>query len=137
VSFFFLSIYITQNLKRDVNIRSSCSNLSMVSYTTKSLKEVLSPCIYFSYYKSRLRYRTILCRRDSESKKVFGVQKRDIRMVSGANNFQSCRYIFRYNRILTVTSLCKILEVLFYIIINLFLHRSIIVAINKGYRSCH
>ena len=80
---FFKYIHYT-NLKRDVNIRSSCSNLSMVSYITKSLKEVLSPYICFSYYKLRLRYRVILCRRDSESKKVSGVQKRDIWMISGA-----------------------------------------------------
>jgi hypothetical protein len=63
-----------KGLKRNVSIHS-CSNLSMVAYITKSLKKVLSPCIYFSYYKSCLRYRIIRCSKDSESKKVFGVQK--------------------------------------------------------------
>jgi hypothetical protein len=111
----------------------------MVSYIIKSLKKVLSPYNYFSYYKSRLGYGIILFRRDKQSKKVFGAQKRDIQMISGANNFKSCRQIFKDNRILTVISLYTILEVLFYIIIIIiiyvFLHKSIIVAINQGYRS--
>jgi hypothetical protein len=89
VARFFKSIYITQNLQKNVNIHLLCSNVSMVAYITKSLR-VLSPYIYFSYYKSRLRYGIILCRRDKESEKVFGVQKREIQMISGANNFKSC-----------------------------------------------
>jgi len=66
-------------------------HLNKVSYTIKALKEVLSPymlrSIYFSYFKSHLRYGIKLWRGDSENKKRnLGYKQRVIQMVCGATS---------------------------------------------------
>jgi len=69
----FLVIYITENLKWDVHIRSLCSSMSKVSCRIKSFEEVLSPyivgSIHFAHFESRLRYGIILWGGNTESKK--------------------------------------------------------------------
>ena len=46
--------------------------------------------IYFSYFQLCLRYGIIFWGEDSESKTEFKVQKRFVRIISGANKYESC-----------------------------------------------
>jgi hypothetical protein len=56
----FLGIYITENVKWNVQVHSLCSSLSYISHIIKLLKAVLSPyilsSIYFAYCQLHLRY---------------------------------------------------------------------------------
>jgi hypothetical protein len=101
-----LGIYISENLNLNVHGGSLRSSLSNVSYIIES-EAVLSPCllrsIYFAYFPSCFKYGIIFWGGDSESKTAFIVQKRVIRIISGANNCKSCRTIFKEYRGLTLT----------------------------------
>jgi hypothetical protein len=71
--------------------------------------------IYFGKFQSLLRYVIILGGGGgSNSIKVFRMQKRVLRIISGLGKQESCRQVFKDYRILSVTSL-YILEVLCYI----------------------
>ncbi|PNF20311.1 hypothetical protein B7P43_G13693 [Cryptotermes secundus] len=114
----FLGIDITENLKWSTHIQSLCSKLSKTSYIIKSLRGVLSPnmlrSIYFAKFQSLLRYGIIFWGCEGDSIKVFRMQKRVLRIISGLGKRDSCRQIFKDYGILTVT-LLYILEVLCYI----------------------
>jgi hypothetical protein len=84
----------------------------------KLLRGVLSPNILrfvcFGKFQSLLKYGIIFWGVVGDSKKVFKIQKRVLRIMSGLGKQESCRHIFKEYGILTVTSL-YILEVLCYI----------------------
>lgn len=56
----FLGMYVTENLKCYVQVRSLCLKLSNVCEITKSLKEVMSPhvtrSVYYEDFCALLRY---------------------------------------------------------------------------------
>jgi hypothetical protein len=70
----FLGIYITENLKWSIQIKSLSPKLSKVCYVIKSLKEVMSPCmirsIYYAHFHALLRYGIIFCGGDNESNNI-------------------------------------------------------------------
>jgi hypothetical protein len=63
----------------------------------KILKETLSPYIYIYYssFHSCLRYGIILWGGDSEGNKIFKLQKKVFRIISGVSYHMSCRQIFK------------------------------------------
>jgi hypothetical protein len=89
-----------------------------VVYVIKSLKEAVSSyiikCIYYSKFQSCLKYGIIFWGESNESLSIFKLQKRVIRIISGASTNSSCRQIFKDYNILTVASL-YILEVICFI----------------------
>jgi hypothetical protein len=55
----FLGIYITENLKWSIQVKSSSPKLSKVCYFIKSLKEAMSPymiSIYYAHFHALLKY---------------------------------------------------------------------------------
>jgi hypothetical protein len=76
----FLGINITENLKRNVHIRSLCLNLHKASYIIKTLRHVLMPFvlrhIYFAEFQSLLSYGIISWGGESESIKVCRMQRK-------------------------------------------------------------
>jgi len=100
---------------RRAHICYLCDSLSKNVFIIKSVKNIFSSHvlwnIYFAYFHSRLRYGIILWGGAKESVKVLQIQKKVIRLITGLKRLESCRQKFKYNRILTVTSM-YILEVL-------------------------
>ena len=70
--------------------------------------------IDFVYFHSRLKYGIIFWDRDGEIIKVFRLQEKVIRLITGVHTCESCMHIFRKFSIPTLTSL-YILEVLIFI----------------------
>jgi len=108
----------TENLNCHIHLRFLCASLSKFYYIIKSLKDVMSfqmiRMIYYAYFQSRMKYGIIFWGRDWDSVKVFHVQRRVIRLISGVKTRDPCRHIFMEYRILTVASL-HILELLCFI----------------------
>jgi hypothetical protein len=95
----FLCIYITENLKWGAHTRFLRAKLCKVVYMVKTLKESMSPCmirsIYFSNFESCLQYGIILWGGYNNCDKLFKLQKKVLRIISGVNNRTSCRQIFK------------------------------------------
>jgi hypothetical protein len=90
----FLGIYITENLKWDAHTRVLRAKLCEVVYMIKTIKETMSPymirSIYFSNFESCLRYSVILWGGHNDCDKLFKLQKKVLRIISGVNNRTSC-----------------------------------------------
>ena len=114
----FLGMCITENLRWQAHICSSCHSLSKTFFIIKSVKNILSSHvlrnIYFVYFHLRLRYGIILWGGTKESIKALRTKKNVIRLITGIKKYEYCRQKFKENRILTVTSM-YILEVLCFI----------------------
>jgi hypothetical protein len=67
--------------------------------------------IYYSHFHSCLSYGIILWGGDNESKTIFKLQKKALRIISGVSNRTSCRQILKEYNISTLPSL-YILEVI-------------------------
>jgi hypothetical protein len=110
---------MTENLKWCAHARYLKAKQCKVVYMVKTLKETMSPYmitnIYFSNFESCFRYGIILWGGDKESKNIFKLQKRVLRVISGVSNRTSCRQIFKHYNVLTLPSL-YILEVVCFII---------------------
>jgi hypothetical protein len=67
----------------------------------KSLKDVTSPhvtrSIYFAYFHAHLRYGLFFWDGNSKSAitRIFKLQKRLVRIISGVSRYTSCRQIFK------------------------------------------
>jgi hypothetical protein len=69
---------------------------------------------YFAYFQSRLMCEIMLWVGELKSVKIFQLQKKVNRLITGVHKHESCRHIFRKLHILTLASL-YILEVLCFI----------------------
>ena len=56
---------------------------------------------YFAYVKSRLRYGIMFWGGDGKSIRIFRLQKKVIKLITGTHKRKSCRPIFRKFKILT------------------------------------
>jgi hypothetical protein len=114
----FLGINITENLKWNVQLNKLFQKLSKICYVIKTLKEVMSPymirCIYYAHFHSLVRSGIIFWGGDIENNKIFKLQKRVNRIISGTSRQTSCRQIFKDYNMLTVTCL-YILEIVCFI----------------------
>jgi len=76
----FLGMYIMENLSWQAHVCSLCHSLSKIYYIIKSLKNILSNCmfwiIYFACFQLRLRYGIILWGGTNGSAKVLLIQKK-------------------------------------------------------------
>ena len=81
----------------------------------KSLKNVTSTqmiwCTYFANFQSRLRYGIMFWGGDKKYTKIFQLQKKVIRLITGTQKRESCRPIFRRFQTLTL-ALLYIFEIL-------------------------
>ena len=60
---------------------------------------------YFAYFQSRLRYGIMFWGGEGKSGKIFWLQKKVMRLITGVYKCESCRHIFRKFRILTLASI--------------------------------
>jgi hypothetical protein len=64
-----------------------------------SLKDIMSSCvtrsIYYVYFHAHVRYGAIFWGGNPESKGIFKLQKRMIRLISNVRRYTSCRELFK------------------------------------------
>ena len=61
--------------------------------------------IYCAYFQSRLRYGIMFWSGEGQSVKIFWLQKKVIRLITGVHKHEPCRHIFRKFQILTLASM--------------------------------
>lgn len=101
-----MGIYIDRVLKWTAHIEYLSTKLSKVGYGIRALRDYLSePCmkvVYFANFESLLRYGIIFWGTSARVNDIFIVQKRIVRVMFRLKFLETCRGIFRGNRILTV-----------------------------------
>jgi len=102
----FLGLYFTEDVKWDVHIKHVCNILNKIYYVIHSLKNVTSintlRSIYFANFHLHLRYGILFWGGDSQSTKVFKLQKKVVRLICNVKRKTSCRELFRTLNILPV-----------------------------------
>ena len=81
----FLGLYLTEDVKWNVHITHVCNILNKNYYVMHSFKNFTSintlRSIYFADFHSHLRYGILFCGADSQSTKVFKLQKKVVRLI--------------------------------------------------------
>ena len=102
----FLGLYLTEDLKWDVYIKYVCNTLNKNYYVIHSPKNGTSintlKSIYFANFHSCLRYGILFWGGDSQSTKVFKLQKQVVRLICNIKRKTSCRESFKTLNILPV-----------------------------------
>jgi hypothetical protein len=82
--------------------------MSSACYVIRSMYHLSSKTtlklIYFAYFHTVLEYEIALWGGAAESKRVFQLQKRIIRIMTGSNSRTFCKPLFRSLEIITLTS---------------------------------
>jgi hypothetical protein len=94
----FLGLYLTENVKWDVQIKHVSNILNRNYYEIQSLKTVTTintlRSIYFANFHSHLRYGILFWVGDSQSTKVFKLQKKVVRLIC---NVKERRFVENYS----------------------------------------
>jgi len=117
----FLGLYLTEDVKWDVHIKHVCNILNKNYCVIHSLKNVTSintsRSVYFANFHSHLRYGILFWGDDSQSTKVFKLQKKVVRLICNIKRKTSCRELFKTLNILPVPCV-YIMEMVYYIKVN-------------------
>ena len=99
---------LDNTLSRQLHLDKLSSKLSSVSYITRTLKPILTienlNLIYYSYVHSIISYGLIFWGNSSQSKIIFKLQKRIIRIITNSNYRTTCRDLFKKLNILPLQS---------------------------------
>ena len=105
----FLGIQIDNHLNWKNHIDQIIPKLSAARYMVRQIYYICNNdilrSIYFAYFHSIASYGIIWGGNSSNSKKIFTLQKRIIRIMVGAHPRTTCRGLFKKLEILTVPSL--------------------------------
>jgi hypothetical protein len=105
----FLGLTLDNFLNWKVHIDNLFSKLSTSTFMIRILKQTLSQDIllmtYFAYFHSIMSYGIMFWGNSSYANKIFKLQKRVIRIITGTRNRDSCRELFKSLKILTLVSL--------------------------------
>jgi hypothetical protein len=78
--------------------------LSAACYALRSVKPCMSQgvmkMVYYAYFHSTMSYGIILWGNSTDNTKIFRMQKKEIRIITGSKNKNSCRDLFRNLKIL-------------------------------------
>ena len=120
----FLGVYIDPKVQWGVHVEAIASKLNKGIYLLRRLAEnVSNPVLrtaYFAVFHAHLSYAVLVWGHASGAKRLFGLQRRAVRVVSGLGYRDECRAAFVELGILTMPSL-YILENLLYIKANMHL----------------
>jgi hypothetical protein len=104
----FLGLTLDNQLNWKVHTDISLSKLSTSSFMIRILKQTLSQDIllmsYFAYFHSIMSYGIIFWGNSIYANRIFKLQKRVIRIITGVGNRDSCRELFKNLKILTLVS---------------------------------
>lgn len=105
----FLGLQFNENLDWESHINSLCGKLNSVCYSIRIISNYLNDrtlkTLYFANFESVVRYGIIFWGRDINVDNIFVIQKRIIRIIYKIKYRQSCRGIFKVNKILTIHAL--------------------------------
>lgn len=129
----FLGVQLDPVLLWDSHIDSVAVRLRSTVFLLRSLQGSVSGCTmltaYFSIFHSIMSYAVLTWGHAPQSRRLFGLQRRAVRLVYGLGYRDDCRLAFRRLGILTLPSV-YILEVLLHIRRNIDLY-----AVNGGVHS--
>jgi hypothetical protein len=104
----FLGININYSLNSSYHVESIIPKLSSACYIMRSIKPYMPintmKTIYYSYLNTIMSYSLFLWGNSPHSLKIFRIQKKTIRIMTGCNNRASCRNLFRKLEILPLVS---------------------------------
>jgi len=105
----FLGVYLNENVKWITHIRQLSSKLNTWLFMIKALTSITSAHVlrtmYFACFHVHLRYGVTLWEGDTESKKIFRLQKKAVRIIGRVGQHISCRNLFKDLAILTLPCL--------------------------------
>ena len=94
----FLGLIINANLSWKTHIESIKSKLSSACYAVTSIKPYITintlKMIYYSYFHSVMAYSLLFWGNSPDSIKIFRLQKKIIRIITGCRRRNSCRKLF-------------------------------------------
>ena len=104
----FLGLELDNNINWKNHVAKILPKLSRACYVIRTMYPISSlktlRMIYFAYFHSILEYGIIFWGNSTESKKIFLVQKRIIRIMTGSKTRASCKSLYQSLGILTLTS---------------------------------
>lgn len=105
----FLGIEVDMNLNWDVHINAIIKKINKSIFCLRSLGNCVSTqilkTVYYAFVHSHLSYGILAWGHSSHTKRLFGVQRRAIRVMSGLQFMQDCKNTFVELGILTLPSL--------------------------------
>ena len=105
----FLGLNINNTLSWKTHIDKILPKLSSACFAMRAVKPFMSPqmlkAIYYSYFHSIISYGVIFWGHTAPSTRVFRLQKRIIRIMTGSKSKDSCRKLFTSLKILPLPSL--------------------------------
>lgn len=117
----FLGTIIDANLSFTSQVHHLCKKLGQSCFAINSLKHNLDQksllSVYYALVYSQIAYNIIAYGNSTDIQRVFVIQKRIIRSIYNLGYIESCRDIFKREKILTVTSI-YLYKLLIYIFVN-------------------
>lgn len=113
----FLGVSIDNALSWESHINNLSKQLTSVCYAIYRLRQITSTetilSYYYAHFLSRISYGIICWGSSSNSQRIFRIQKRAVRNITGASKYTSCREIFKKLKILPLFCI-YILHILLY-----------------------
>jgi hypothetical protein len=108
----FLGIHISERLKWNDHCDSLKSKLNTGYYVIYILKKVINPHVcrtmYFACFHTHLKYGITVWGNDPQSRKIFLLQKKVVRLMCNVNQQTSCRNLFRMLGILPLPCIYRV-----------------------------
>jgi hypothetical protein len=102
----FLGLHLDNHVNWNYHIDQMIPKLSAACYTVRSMFHIsninILKSIYFEYFHSIMKYRIIFGGNSSNSRKIFSLQNKIIRIMVGAHPRTPCRSLFKKPEILPV-----------------------------------
>ena len=123
----FLGVHLDSKLLWDYQISSLAKSLSSSLFALKNLSECVSPSVlrnaYFALFHSRMTYAILAWGHAAGSSRIFGLQRKALRVLMGLGYREDCRPAFKSIKVLTLPSV-YILENLLHVQANLDLFKT-------------
>jgi len=104
-----LGIHLDSRLSWETHIDTVCNKLSRTIFLLRRLNDVISSCYlkqcYYAFFHSILLYGILYWGNGVGISNVLLLQKKAVRILTGANNLDHCRPLFKKEKILTVINL--------------------------------
>lgn len=105
----FLGVYLEGHLAWNTHIEYVCSGVSSSIFALRTLVGIVSEpvlvSVYHAFIESRISYGILCWGHDAIIKRLFGLQRKALRVICKLNYREDCREAFRVTKILTVPCL--------------------------------
>lgn len=105
----FLGLTLDSRLNWSVHIDRTCKKLWRAIYSLRRIKQIITQeaamVAYYTYFHGVMTYGILAWGLASDASKVFILQKRALRVIFNMRTVESCRPIFKRERILTFPSI--------------------------------